>query len=181
MGPPGAQPLAPPPSPLQACYVLGCSDVTIVVGAVGRLLRLERCDKVQVRRGARATTRQIRAQMKHTVDKVQMSGTRSRGGTGRPGVGCVGHGCAGRTKVGAAGTRDGARSGAGQGQVGRERGAGKALPVPPLLPALPQVIAAASRVLVNSCTECSLALGTPRPPLLVGDCRFLRLGPLNAR
>ncbi|EFJ44041.1 hypothetical protein VOLCADRAFT_121354 [Volvox carteri f. nagariensis] len=35
-------------APLQAAFISGCSDCTIVVGAVGRLLRVERCDKVQV-------------------------------------------------------------------------------------------------------------------------------------
>ncbi|KAG2495859.1 hypothetical protein HYH03_006097 [Edaphochlamys debaryana] len=77
-------------APLQAAFISGCSDCTILVGAVGRVLRVERCDKVQV-------------------------------------------------------------------------------------------IAATNRLLVASCHECSFALGTPRPPCLVGDNRFLRLGPFNTR
>ncbi|GLC35188.1 hypothetical protein PLESTB_000564000 [Pleodorina starrii] len=77
-------------APLQAAFISGCSDCTVVVGAVGRLLRVERCDKVQV-------------------------------------------------------------------------------------------IAAANRLLIASCHECSFNVGTPRPPALIGDNRFLRLGPFNTR
>ena len=33
---------------MQTVYVSGCSDCTIVVGAAGCMLRVERCDKVQV-------------------------------------------------------------------------------------------------------------------------------------
>ncbi len=44
-----------------------------------------------------------------------------------------------------------------------------------------QVMAAASRVLVSSCHDCTLYLGTPRPPVFIGDNRFLRLAPLNTR
>ncbi|GIL89591.1 hypothetical protein Vretimale_1845 [Volvox reticuliferus] len=77
-------------TPLQAAFISGCSDCTIVVGAVGRLLRVERCDKVQV-------------------------------------------------------------------------------------------IAATNRLLVSSCHECAFNVGTPRPPALIGDNRFLRLGPFNTR
>ncbi|GFH30718.1 C-CAP/cofactor C-like domain-containing protein, partial [Haematococcus lacustris] len=32
----------------QAVLVSGCSDCTVVVGAAGRIVRLDRCDKVQV-------------------------------------------------------------------------------------------------------------------------------------
>ena len=38
----------PPPLPLQWVFLSGCSDCTIVVGAVGRILRMDRCDRVQV-------------------------------------------------------------------------------------------------------------------------------------
>ncbi|GFH22557.1 C-CAP/cofactor C-like domain-containing protein, partial [Haematococcus lacustris] len=41
--------------------------------------------------------------------------------------------------------------------------------------------AAAARVLVSSCHDCTLHLATPRPPLLVGDCRFVKLAPFNTR
>ncbi|KAF5834480.1 hypothetical protein DUNSADRAFT_8836 [Dunaliella salina] len=43
-----------------------------------------------------------------------------------------------------------------------------------------QLIAASSRVLVSSCHNCTLYLGTTSPPMLIGDCRFLRLAPFNA-
>eukprot|EP00798_Chlamydomonas_sp_ICE-L_P003219 gene3219-13238_t len=77
-------------APLQTVYVSGCSDCTIVIGAAGRMLRLERCDKLQV-------------------------------------------------------------------------------------------MAAASRTVISSCHDCSLYLGTPRPPVFIGDNRFIRLAPLNTR
>ncbi|KAJ9517478.1 hypothetical protein QJQ45_024956 [Haematococcus lacustris] len=77
-------------TPLQAVLVSGCSDCTVVVGAAGRIVRLDRCDKVQL-------------------------------------------------------------------------------------------TAAAARVLVSSCHDCTLHLATPRPPLLVGDCRFVKLAPFNTR
>ncbi|KAG2454002.1 hypothetical protein HYH02_001045 [Chlamydomonas schloesseri] len=77
-------------APLQAAFISACSDCTIVVGAVGRMLRVERCDKVTV-------------------------------------------------------------------------------------------IAATSRLLVSSCHECAFNVGTPRPPCLIGDNRFLKLGPYNTR
>ncbi|PNW78930.1 hypothetical protein CHLRE_09g394880v5 [Chlamydomonas reinhardtii] len=77
-------------APLQAAFISACSDCTIVVGAVGRMLRVERCDKVTV-------------------------------------------------------------------------------------------IAATSRLLVSSCHECVFNVGTPRPPCLIGDNRFLKLGPYNTR
>ncbi|KXZ53345.1 hypothetical protein GPECTOR_7g1240 [Gonium pectorale] len=77
-------------APLQAALVSGCSDCTVVLGAVGRLLRVERCDKVQV-------------------------------------------------------------------------------------------IAATGRLLVSACHDCSFNVGTPRPPCLIGDNRFIRLGPHNTR
>jgi len=35
-------------APLQYVYISACSDCTIVVGAVGKVVRVERCDKVQV-------------------------------------------------------------------------------------------------------------------------------------
>lgn len=35
-------------APIQAALVSGCSDCTFVLGAVGRIVRVERCDKVQV-------------------------------------------------------------------------------------------------------------------------------------
>ena len=38
-------------APLKYAYLSGCSDCIVVLGAVGRLTRLERCDKVQVRPG----------------------------------------------------------------------------------------------------------------------------------
>ncbi len=44
-----------------------------------------------------------------------------------------------------------------------------------------QLIAAAVRVIVSSCHDCVLNLATPRPPLLIGDCRFVRLAPYNTR
>lgn len=44
-----------------------------------------------------------------------------------------------------------------------------------------QIIAATNRLLISNCHECTLAVGTPTPPLLVGDNRFLRLAPCNAR
>jgi hypothetical protein len=44
-----------------------------------------------------------------------------------------------------------------------------------------QVIAAAARVVVSNCHDCVLHLGTPRPPMLTGDCRFVRLAPFNTR
>jgi hypothetical protein len=77
-------------APLQYVYISGCSDCTIVVGAVGRILRADKCDKVTI-------------------------------------------------------------------------------------------IAAGNRMLVSSCHDCSLFLGVLRPPLLMGDNRFLRLGPFNTR
>ena len=40
--------LSTPPFPSQWVFVSGCSDCTIVIGAVGRILRLDRCDRVQV-------------------------------------------------------------------------------------------------------------------------------------
>ncbi len=39
-------------APLQYCLVSACSDCVVVVGAVGRVIRIERCERVQVRRGA---------------------------------------------------------------------------------------------------------------------------------
>lgn len=36
-------------APLQSALLSGCSDCTIVLGAVGAMLRMERCDRVQVR------------------------------------------------------------------------------------------------------------------------------------
>lgn len=39
-------------APLQYALVSACSDCVVVVGAVGRALRIERCERVQVR-GAR--------------------------------------------------------------------------------------------------------------------------------
>ncbi|GAX83934.1 hypothetical protein CEUSTIGMA_g11358.t1 [Chlamydomonas eustigma] len=77
-------------APLQWVYISGCSDCTIVMGAVGTLLRLDRCDKLQV-------------------------------------------------------------------------------------------IAACNRMLASSCHDCSLYLGIQRPPVLMGDNRFLRLAPFNTR
>jgi hypothetical protein len=53
------------------------------------------------------------------------------------------------------------------------------LSLPVCLPV--QLIAAAERVLVSNCHDCVLHLGTPRPPLLTGDCRFVRLAPFNTR
>ena len=44
-----------------------------------------------------------------------------------------------------------------------------------------QVIAAAQRVLVASCHDCTLYLGAVRSPVLTGDNRFLRLAPFNTR
>ncbi|PNH12003.1 TBCC domain-containing protein 1 [Tetrabaena socialis] len=44
-----------------------------------------------------------------------------------------------------------------------------------------QVIAATNRLLVSACHECAFNVGCPRPPLLIGDNRFLRLGPYNTR
>ena len=38
-------------APLQYCLVSACSDCVIVVGAVGRAIRVERCERVQVRGG----------------------------------------------------------------------------------------------------------------------------------
>lgn len=35
-------------APLQSALLSGCSDCTIVLGAVGAMLRMERCDRVQV-------------------------------------------------------------------------------------------------------------------------------------
>lgn len=43
------------------------------------------------------------------------------------------------------------------------------------------MIAATNRLLVSSCYDCTLNVGTPRPPTLIGDNRFLRLGPYNTR
>lgn len=76
--------------PAQCVFVAGCSDCTVVVGAAGRLVRLERCDKVSL-------------------------------------------------------------------------------------------LALCARLVVLNCHDCGLWLGTPRPPLLVGDCRFLRLAPFNTK
>jgi hypothetical protein len=44
-----------------------------------------------------------------------------------------------------------------------------------------QVIAATNRLLIASCHECAFNIGTPRPPVLIGDNRFLRLAPYNTR
>ncbi|KAF8056726.1 tbccd1 [Scenedesmus sp. PABB004] len=44
-----------------------------------------------------------------------------------------------------------------------------------------QLTAAAGQVLAVSCHSCVLHLGTPRPPALLGDCRFNRLAPFNTR
>jgi hypothetical protein len=41
--------------------------------------------------------------------------------------------------------------------------------------------AAAGQVTAVSCHSCTLNLGTPRPPALLGDCRFITLGPFNTR
>lgn len=38
-------------APLQYCLISACSDCVVVVGAVGRALRVERCERVQVREG----------------------------------------------------------------------------------------------------------------------------------
>lgn len=35
-------------APLQSALLSGCSDCTVVLGAVGAMLRMERCDRVQV-------------------------------------------------------------------------------------------------------------------------------------
>ncbi|KDD74517.1 hypothetical protein H632_c1260p0, partial [Helicosporidium sp. ATCC 50920] len=43
-----------------------------------------------------------------------------------------------------------------------------------------QVIAAARTVAVNTCHDCILYLGVNRPPVLLGDNRFVQLAPYNA-
>lgn len=34
---------------------------------------------------------------------------------------------------------------------------------------------------VSACCDCTFYLGTPRPPVLLGDNRFISLGPYNTR
>lgn len=41
-------------APLQYCLLSACSDCVVVLGAVGRVLRVERCERVQVRPWGRA-------------------------------------------------------------------------------------------------------------------------------
>jgi TBCC domain-containing protein 1 len=44
-----------------------------------------------------------------------------------------------------------------------------------------QLVAAAGQVQVVSCHSCTLYLGTIKPPVLLGDCRFVTLAPHNTR
>ncbi|KAK9839640.1 hypothetical protein WJX81_002320 [Elliptochloris bilobata] len=77
-------------APLQYATVAGCSDCTVVVGAVGRLLRVERCERLQL-------------------------------------------------------------------------------------------VAAATRICIATCHDCVFYLGVNRPPLLIGDNRFLQMAPYNTQ
>ena len=43
-----------------------------------------------------------------------------------------------------------------------------------------QVVVAARCVAVNTCHDCILYLGVNRPPVLLGDNRFVQLAPHNA-
>lgn len=44
-----------------------------------------------------------------------------------------------------------------------------------------QLIAVTNRLIVSSCYDCQLFLGTARQPVFMGDCRYLKLAPFNTR
>lgn len=55
------------------------------------------------------------------------------------------------------------------------------LSCPPACAPYPQVIATSVRCYISSCHDCTACLGVNHPPYLIGDNRFISIGPFNTR